>query len=515
MALRFTIRRRLLAMSLAGLAFVSVLGAVGEVAIGRLSHTRDGITESMVALRANMSADMMHDALRADVLLALLAGSRQDTGIEAEVVQDLHAHSKIFRDSLDTLDAARLEAGTQAAVKALRPALDAYLRAAEEVVSLGWKDNAAAMARWPAFQAAFARLEGEMEGLGDLVEANAKAQRDGSVATSDHAHQLILATGLVAALVLLGVGQWISQSVTRPIESAVRVARAVAEGDLRSRVEVRGNDEISELMRALHAMNESLVEIVGTVRSNSESIATGTGEIASGNSDLCTRTEQQAASLQQTAASMEQISAAVRTSAASARHASELAEAARTAAAHGGAVVGRVTRTMEDIRQGSRRIAEINGVIDGIAFQTNILALNAAVEAAPAGEHGRGFAVVAAEVRGLAQRSAQAAREIKSLIGASVEQVEAGTVLTQEAGTAIAAIVHEAERVNVLIAEISQTSSEQGRGFEQINQAMSDLDRNTQQNAAAVEQTAAAAESLSRQTQALVDAVRGFKLAAA
>ncbi len=513
MAFRLTIQRRLLGMSLAGLAFVCLLGAVGHIAVNRLSATRDSITDSMVALKAHMAADMMHDALRGDVLRALLAGLRREADAQPEVRKDLAEHAKEFRDSLDALGKAALEAEALRIVGALRPALDAYIRSADEVVALAWQDNVAAQAKLPAFQAAFEKLEVEMEHLGDLVEANAKAQRDASVATSDTARMLILGAGLVAAAVLLLVGRLIGNGVVRPLHAAVAVAGAVAQGDLRSRIEVRGDDEIADLMRALRAMNDSLARVVGTVRANSDSIATGTGEIASGNTDLCRRTEQQAASLQQTAASMEQINAAVQSSASAARRAAELAASARTAASRGGEVVGRVTRTMEDISSGSRRIAEITGVIDGIAFQTNILALNAAVEAARAGEQGRGFAVVAGEVRALAQRSAQAAREIKSLIGASVDQVEAGTVLAQEAGSAIADIVREAERVNALIGEISSTSGEQSRGFEQINQAMGQLDQNTQQNAAAVEETAAAAESLRRQTQSLVEAVHGFKLA--
>ena len=514
MAFRLTIQRRLLGMSLAGLAFVCLLGAVGHIAVNRLSATRDSITDSMVALKAHMAADMMHDALRGDVLRALLAGLRREADAQPEVRKDLAEHAKEFRDSLDALGKAALEAEALRIVGALRPALDAYIRSADEVVALAWQDNVAAQAKLPAFQAAFEKLEVEMEHLGDLVEANAKAQRDASVATSDTARMLILGAGLVAAAVLLLVGRLIGNGVVRPLHAAVAVAGAVAQGDLRSRIEVRGDDEIADLMRALRAMNDSLARVVGTVRANSDSIATGTGEIASGNTDLCRRTEQQAASLQQTAASMEQINAAVQSSASAARSAAELAASARTAASRGGEVVGRVTRTMEDISSGSRRIAEITGVIDGIAFQTNILALNAAVEAARAGEQGRGFAVVAGEVRVLAQRSAQAAQEIKRIIGGSVTQVEQGTAVVRQAGESIQRIVEASRRVNTLLDDIATGAREQTLGIEQIGASVHSLDRLTQENMTLVERTTSVSAALRGQADELAGQVARFRLPA-
>ena len=517
MTVRLSIHKRLLIFSVMAVCFVLMLGAVGHEAVRRLSDTRDAITESVVAMKSQMQADMMHDALRADVLRALLAGSRRDAAAQPEVTRELAEHLKDFRESLAALDQAGVDAEIRAAATQVRPALEAYAKAATDVVGLAWSDNERALTQWPAFQAAFTSLEGAMEKLGDLVERNAKAQREASEGTSVWARRFIVGAVVLAAVIMVGVGSAIGRRVSRPLQEAVRMAEAVAAGDLCAHAgagsAAQGHDEIAQLMAALATMNESLSRIVGRVRDGSDSIATGSGEIASGNGDLSRRTEQQAASLQQTAASMEQINSAVQSSTAAARRAHERAATAREAAARGGEVVGRVTQTMAEISEGSRRIAEITGVIDGIAFQTNILALNAAVEAARAGEHGRGFAVVASEVRALAQRSAQAAREIKALIGRSVEQVEQGATLAQDAGRAIADIVTEAERVDALIGEISHTAGEQGRGFEQINAAMHELDRTTQQNAAAVEETAAAAESLRRQSQDLAELVRVFRLA--
>jgi methyl-accepting chemotaxis protein len=328
--------------------------------------------------------------------------------------------------------------------------------------------------------------------------------------------KIALAVMVVIALALGGAAAvLITRSITVPIERAVQVATTVAAGDLGSRIVVRGKDETARLLQALATMNDNLARIVGQVRASSDSIATGSAQIATGNADLSQRTEEQASNLQQTAASMEQLSGTVRTSADTAGHASELAAGASAAAVRGGEMVGGVVATMQDIATSSRKIADIIGVIDGIAFQTNILALNAAVEAARAGEQGRGFAVVAGEVRNLASRSAEAAKEIKSLIGASVEKVEAGARQVDQAGASMADIVSQVQRVSALIAEISTASGEQSTGIHQVGDAVAQLDQVTQQNAALVEESAAAAESLRHQAESLAEAVRVFKLAEA
>ena len=355
--------------------------------------------------------------------------------------------------------------------------------------------------------------------LAAVIDKLALMQLDGAAAEYRAAQKLYVVVrwatlGLSAAVLAVAtlVGLGLIRSITGGIAVAVKVAQTVAAGDLGSTIVVDRGDEIGTLLGALKEMNTSLVAIVGDVRLASESIATGSAQIANGNADLSQRTEEQASNLQQTAASMEELTATVKHNADTARRASELAEGASMVAAQGGEVVGQVVATMDGITGSSKKIADIIGVIDGIAFQTNILALNAAVEAARAGEQGRGFAVVASEVRSLAQRSATAAKEIKVLIGESVGQVENGTRLVANAGRTMGDIVGQVARVSQLIAEISDASGEQSTGIGQIGDAVAQLDQVTQQNAALVEESAAAAESLRMQADSLAKTVATFRL---
>jgi methyl-accepting chemotaxis protein len=319
---------------------------------------------------------------------------------------------------------------------------------------------------------------------------------------------------VTAAAVLLGAlsAWWLTRSIVRPIREAVSVAETVASGNLSRRIESRSADETGALLRALRHMNDSLVTIVAQVRGGTDTIATASKEISAGNLDLSARTEQQASSLEETAASMEELTATVRRNADNAHEANRLAIDASKVATDGGAVVGEVVTMMGSISASANKIVDIISVIDGIAFQTNILALNAAVEAARAGEQGRGFAVVASEVRNLAQRSAAAAKEIKSLISASVADVDAGTRLVNQAGTTMEQVVTSVRRVTDIIAEISSASQEQTSGIEQVNSAIGQMDQVTQQNAALVEQAAAAAASMQDQAGKLADLVSVFRL---
>ncbi len=395
-----------------------------------------------------------------------------------------------------------------------------YQKAAAEVVKLGRagqqtdaadiSDGAASMA-----------VEEALHPLGEF-STYVFTQAGEAVQTSEREFKrgvAVMAALLVAALVAGGLlAVFITRSLMRQLGGepavAAEVARAVAAGDLSSTIRLKGGDRTS-LMASLDAMQRSLSEAVRKVRDGSEHVATASVEIAQGNSDLSARTEQQASSLQQTAATMEQLGTTVRHNADSARQADQLAKGAAQVASQGGTVVGEVVATMQGIHASSRKINEIIAVIDGIAFQTNILALNAAVEAARAGEQGRGFAVVAGEVRSLAQRSAEAAREIKGLIGESVSRVEQGTALVDRAGQTMQEIVSAIGRVSDIVSEISSASAEQSSGVSQVSQAVTQMDQTTQQNAALVEQSAAAAESLRQQAQQLVQAVAVFRVGAA
>jgi len=332
-------------------------------------------------------------------------------------------------------------------------------------------------------------------------------------------YQLTFQVTLALVALALVVGVAMALMITRNLRSliggeplaAVNVARSVAAGDLSAAIAVRAGDQ-SSLMARLQEMQQSLAQVVTSVRQGSQQVANASGEIAQGNADLSSRTEQQAGALEETAAAMEQLGATLRQNASHAAQADLLAKSASAVAGRGGDAVSRVVQTMRGINESSRRIGDIIGTIDGIAFQTNILALNAAVEAARAGEQGRGFAVVAAEVRSLAQRSAEAAREIKGLIATSVERVAQGTAQVDEAGATMSEVVDSIARVTVIMAEISTASREQSAGVAQVSQAVVQMDQATQQNAALVEQSAAAAESLRDQAQALVQRVASFKL---
>jgi len=510
--MQLSIKHRLMSFSALAIAFVMVVGAVGLVAAQRESVVSSHMAENTTALRLQMQADMMHDAVRGDALRAVLAGTRQQTDDFKAIRTEFDEHAQSFRESMAGQLSLNLPAAHHQAVEAIRPRLEAYLNASRKVLDQALNHPDQVEALLPAFQIAYSELEDPMEALGKGLEERAQTLHEESRAAAEQAWWFIGAAALLSVITLVGLSRALRGGILQPIEEATRVARTVAAGDLTSRIVVRNEDEIGQLLHALRDMNDHLRTLVGEVRQAGEAIATGADEIALGNSDLSHRTETQASNLQQTAASMEQLTSSVNHNAEAAVQANQLASQARDVASRGGELVSHVVGTMGQISAASRKINDIIGVIDGIAFQTNILALNAAVEAARAGEQGRGFAVVAGEVRSLARRSADAAREIKQLIHNSVETVDNGSRLVTDAGHTMEEIVSQVRRVSELIEEISHSTHEQSTGISQVSQAVGQLDEVTQQNAALVEQSAAAAESLKGQSHRLVSSVHAFKL---
>ncbi|KDB53019.1 hypothetical protein X805_13810 [Sphaerotilus natans subsp. natans DSM 6575] len=392
------------------------------------------------------------------------------------------------------------------------------------VSGLGVRQRTLELSRSNANSEARQLLEGEgeksfsaaMASLEKLIALNSQGAATAAQASDAAKQQGLLVVGIGALLALIAsvAMAWrLTRSITTPLREAVEIADRVASGDLTVPIRVESDDETGQLLASLSRMQARLVEIVGSVRGNAELVSSASQEIAQGNQDLSRRTEDQASALEQTAATMEQLGSTVRHNAENAREASVLASQANQAAQRGGEVTTQVVDTMRAINESSRKIADIIGVIDGIAFQTNILALNAAVEAARAGEQGRGFAVVATEVRNLAQRSASAAREIKSLITDSVARVDQGSQLVDQAGATMTQIVDHIRHVGEMIERVSLASQEQSTGVGQVGQAVTQMDQTTQQNAALVEQSAAAADSLRQQAQQMVQAMAVFRLA--
>ena len=373
-------------------------------------------------------------------------------------------------------------------------------------------EEARKMMHGPEYHAAKAKI---VKPVDDFLTALDK-RTAGAVAAAEADKEMwfsvLTGVAILNLVVLVGMLWYMYREIAASLQTASRSADLIAQGNLAQRIEVRGLSEVARVLSSLSAMRDSLTGVVSTVRQNAESVATASAEIAQGNNDLSARTEQQASALEETAASMEELSSTVRLNAENAQQANQLARSASNVAAQGGEVVNRVVETMKGINTSSQRIADIIGVIDSIAFQTNILALNAAVEAARAGEQGRGFAVVASEVRSLAGRSADAAKEIKQLIEASVTQVEQGTKLVDQAGSTMTEIVSSIQRVTDIMGEISSASAEQSQGVAQVGEAVTSMDQTTQQNAALVEQSAAAATNLQSQAEKLVQAVAVFQL---
>jgi methyl-accepting chemotaxis protein len=494
---------------------IALMLAIAGLGVQRFAHTAEAVEDIVGNQWVKASAATSIDiATRANARRTMELFFATDPAHAARVRDLIETNKKGIDEALVTLGQRVTRPDGKALLATLTTARVAYVASFSKVDQL-----LRAGQREQAQQLLLAETLPRLDALQGHVGAMTKLQQriaaeEGAAVVAEAAATRHLLIGAAAVALALGALStwWLGRAISRPIERAVQVAEAVAAGDLTSRITATSRDETGRLLRALSNMNVSLATVVTQVRASSESIATGSGQIAAGTADLSQRTEEQASNLQQTAASMEQLAGIVRQNADTAQQASGLAGSSASAVVEGGVAVGRVVETMGEITAASRRIGDIVGVIEGLAFQTNILALNAAVEAARAGEHGRGFAVVAAEVRTLAQRSATSAREIKALVESSVERVEAGNALAGDAGRTMQGVVQRVQRVSELIAQISAAAVEQTQGIEQVNTAVTQLDQVTQQNAALVEESAAASESLNQQASRLVDSVRGFRL---
>ena len=509
-----TIKLRLLLSSLATLVFVALVGWIGYVAVQSLDAAMDSITTNGAVIKAQLQADMAHDALRADVMSALMAAS-QGNAAEVQVAgREVAERVAVFNKLLADMERNTTDAALKAAMARVRPDASAYLKSASDIVALAGVDAAAAQAAHPQFMARFRALETSMGALSEMIEAHSVATRDGGDAVVVSAKRNIVGVVLAALLIIFAVGHFLSRSIIRPLDQAIAFAAGIAQGRLDTSIAVGQGDktETGRLKRSLETMRLSLHAIVSEVRDSTESIHTAAREIAAGNMDLSQRTETQASALEETAASMEELNSTVKQNAQNARQANGYAASASEVAHKGGAVVAEVVETMRNIEGASRRIVDIIDVIESIAFQTNILALNAAVEAARAGEQGRGFAVVASEVRNLAQRSNTAAKEIKGLIDASVSEVDQGSKLVNQAGATMTEIVSGVRRVSDIMADIGAAPREQETGIDQVNRAIVEIDGATQQNAALVEQAAAAAGAMQEQADTLIRLVGTFQL---
>ena len=506
-----SIRHRLLGGMAAVTLLILALGVWATFSYRSLQAQADEMLDAQTSVARDTSAVLAAlERVQRYEQSVLLNGNNANEAAEHKTRWDKEVASTTALLTAKTDDAERAKhlaegaAGLAAYAKEVAPVLQQVVDAKIDSTA-GYAYAQRALPELEKARTTFAALVKETEA--HIAAERAETKRLGNIQST---------VRMVAALLVLGVGfglMWtVSRSIARPLDRATACAQRIARGDLSESIHDTGRDEVSAFVRALADMQGSLREIVGQVRGSADSISTASSEVASGNLDLSQRTEHTASNLQETAASLQQLTTNVRNSADSAAQATQLASSASQVAERGGQVVAQVVKTMDEINASSRKIADITGVIDGIAFQTNILALNAAVEAARAGEQGRGFAVVAGEVRTLAQRSADAARQIKTLIASSVERVENGARQVQDAGTTMNEIVGSVRRVNDIIGEITAAASKQSHGIGHVNTAVGQLDQMTQQNAALVEQSAAAAESLKDQSQRLMALVAGFRL---
>ncbi|RCW69361.1 methyl-accepting chemotaxis protein [Pseudorhodoferax soli] len=493
-------------------ALIVLLGAVSLGRIGSISDEVNATMDVTYPMVATLNDIAILNAANSQALRDLVL---LDPSSQAPVLNAMSARTKEIDQKMSQVTGKIRSTEDKASFAKLQTARQDYIAPRDKVRSLAAEGNQAAATA--ALFGDFAQKQSAYQKALDDFITQQEASMEEAVGKIDQLSEstlLIVGGFLVGSLTFaLATAVLTVRSIARPVREAVGAAQAIASGDLSRPILADGQSETAQLLAALAAMQSNLASIVGEVRHNAEGVSVASTQIAHGNNDLSSRTESQASALQETAASMEQLNATVKQNAANARQADQLAQSASATAMQGGASVEEIVETMQGINESSKKIADIIGVIDGIAFQTNILALNAAVEAARAGEQGRGFAVVASEVRSLAQRSAGAAKEIKALISESVEQVEGGTVLVNKAGLTMNEVVASIRRVTDIVGEISSASSEQAAGVGQVGEAIVQMDQATQQNAALVEESAAAAQSLKEQAQHLVQAVSVFRLA--
>ncbi|NYH22853.1 methyl-accepting chemotaxis protein-1 (serine sensor receptor) [Paraburkholderia bryophila] len=504
-----------------GFGMLSVIVvAVSGLSLKALSDSTDGFSDFVhgINARADMAVQVRTAVDRRAIAARNLVLVTKPQDLEIEKADVMRAHEDVQSDlkklndmiatTSDTSDKARSLVAEINRVEAL------YGPVATDIVNLALtnKRDDAIVKMDDQCRPLLAALIRSTDAYAEYTRSRQEQMINDYAAHYVSQRNLLIAICLIAVALAIGACVMITRAVTGPLRFAIDVARTVSQGDLRTRIAVEGSDETSKLLGALREMNERLTAIVGRVRDSSASIAGAARQIAAGNMDLSQRTEQQAASLQETASSMEELTSTVKQNADNAQQGSTLAANASSVAHKGSTVVGQVVSTMHDISDSSTKIAEITGIIEGIAFQTNILALNAAVEAARAGEQGRGFAVVASEVRSLAQRSSSAAKEIKDLIANSVEKIRDGSALAGEAGKTMTEVTQAVAQVTDIMAEIAAASTEQSRGIEQVNLAITQMDNVTQQNAALVEEAAAASRSMEDQGQQLNEVVAFFQI---